>query len=347
MHITQEENDLIARLEADGRFRVLEVLKDLPAQLGLPQLNAKPDNCVCLLAIDTETTGLNPSEADVFEIGYVPVYISTETGLPVGVGPTGNFLNDPGYPIEPERLIFSGRTQEEITGKSWDTATIVAAMESADLIVAHAASFDRPFVEKHFPVATHIPWGCSLNDVDWKKTGLESTKLEFIGLKLGGFVYEGHQASTDAQALVLGMVRAASHPSMAEQEPPFTQIYRKSQETDFQLFATGAEFDLKTVLQQNGYKWSDGSQRGMLKAWFKSVSVYELADELRFLKTQIYQNASAFNPATIGVRESTGLQRYSHNNQSEVQRMRLSDFLQEVEQQQQSAEVGDAPAAAS
>ncbi|MFT9222805.1 MAG: 3'-5' exonuclease, partial [Gluconobacter oxydans] len=54
------------------------------------------------------------------------------------------------------------------------------------------------------------------------------------------------------------------------------------------LWAEYAPFELKDILKARGYRWNDGSD-GRPKAWFIDRPPEEAEDEIRFLRTEIYQ----------------------------------------------------------
>src|SRR5690606_31756979 len=67
------------------------------------------------------------------------------------------------------------------------------------LVIAHNAAFDRPMLEKHWPVFADKHWACSLADIDWKSEGLGSARLDYLLMRQGWF-HDGHRALADAMA---------------------------------------------------------------------------------------------------------------------------------------------------
>ncbi|MCP1768501.1 hypothetical protein ABIF68_004107 [Bradyrhizobium japonicum] len=53
------------------------------------------------------------------------------------------------------------------------------------------------------------------------------------------------------------------------------------------VWAEQSPFDMKDALKRRGYRWSDGSD-GRPRSWYVDVEESALADEIAFLKTEIY-----------------------------------------------------------
>jgi hypothetical protein len=48
-----------------------------------------------------------------------------------------------------------------------DEPAALDLLASADLVVAHNARFDRPFVDRRLPAAAGKAWACTMAEVDW------------------------------------------------------------------------------------------------------------------------------------------------------------------------------------
>jgi DNA polymerase-3 subunit epsilon len=53
------------------------------------------------------------------------------------------------------------------------------------------------------------------------------------------------------------------------------------------VWAEQSPFDLKDALKRRGYRWSDGSD-GRPRSWYVDVEESALAEEIVFLKAEIY-----------------------------------------------------------
>lgn len=102
------------------------------------------------LIVDTETTGLDPAEDQVVELGAATVRNDR-------VEPVFHSLVNPGIPIPPEKSAIHGIADWHVADKSpldveWHR--FEPLVESADCLVAHHASFDRSFL----PHVEGKPW---------------------------------------------------------------------------------------------------------------------------------------------------------------------------------------------
>ena len=73
------------------------------------------------------------------------------------VGDGVSFLEDPHCPIPDAITELTGITEEMVRGKRIDDARVAALLAEASLIVAHNASFDRPFIERRLPAFAAKP----------------------------------------------------------------------------------------------------------------------------------------------------------------------------------------------
>lgn len=103
-------------------------------------------------------------------------------------------------PIPPFITELTGITDEKVSGQHIDETMVSDCLKDAFLIVAHNASFDRPFFEKRFKGFEEKKWACSLAGIDWSRFGFKNLKLEDLLLK-SGYFYEAHRASIDCLAL--------------------------------------------------------------------------------------------------------------------------------------------------
>ncbi len=236
---------LAQQLEQHPDFRVLRRL--------VPQLQfatAPAQGIQRLLVLDTETTGLDHSRDKIIELALLRVDIDTATGLPCGSVQVYDGLEDPGQPIPEIARQITGIDDSMVAGQQLDEARIAELLEGVDLVVAHNAAFDRPFVEARLPAFAAKAWACSFADIDWKQEGRDSAKLTALALDLGLF-YDAHRAEMDCHALLAVLqapMSVAGHSGLAH-------LLAAAEGTRMRLQATGAPFDAKDALKERGYRW--------------------------------------------------------------------------------------------
>lgn len=265
-------------LEQHADYRVLRRLKPC---LRWPDAGAQP---VCtVLVLDTETTGLDASRDSIIELAMLRVQVDLATGMPVGEVQVYDELEDPGRPIPPEVVAITGIRDEDVQGHRLDEARIHALLQGVDLVIAHNAGFDRPFVEKRVPQFEALAWACSFADIDWKAQGRASAKLESLAWDQG-FFYDAHRAETDCHALLC--ILAATLP--ADSETGLARLISASRKPSLRLSAVYAPFESKDKLKARGYRW-DAEKR----VWLTRLAQDQLDAELQWLGTHVYSTRSA------------------------------------------------------
>ncbi len=274
--------DMAQQLEQHPDYRVLRRL--VPRlDYGAPSTpaghGAAPAATTRVLILDTETTGLFHATDRIIELAMLRVSVDTATGLPFGVVDTFEGFEDPGMPIPEVARQVTGITDDMVRGQHLDDAQVQAVFESADLVVAHNAAFDRPFVEARFPGFANKPWACSFADIDWKTQGAESARLGALAQDRGWF-YDAHRALVDCHALLQVLASPLGDPDTTG----LARLIQAAARPTHLLRATGAPFDTKDALKARGYRW-DGSAR----VWFRTLPGDEaLEAELAWLKAEVY-----------------------------------------------------------
>ena len=262
------------QLEAQGDFRVLRRLK--------PQLNwpgAAAGGVTRVVVLDTETTGLDQGKEKIIELAMLRVDIDNATGLPVGEVQVYDGLEDPGKPIPPEVVTLTGIHDADVQGQRLDEARVSQLLEGVDLVIAHNAGFDRPFVENRIGQFAHVNWACSFVDIDWKAQGRGSAKLESLA-QANGWFYDAHRAEMDCHALLA--VLAQKLPEDAH--TGLTQLLQAVARPSYSLQASNAPFEAKDKLKARGYRWN-AEQR----VWHTRLKTdEELNAECAWLKEHVY-----------------------------------------------------------
>jgi DNA polymerase-3 subunit epsilon len=236
------------------------------------------------VVLDTETTGLSVDVDQVIELGMIVFEFDPVLGVIHRVVDVFDELEDPQRPIPPETIAVHHITDDMVRGKIIDDVKVNAILKSASVVIAHNASFDRPFVEKRWPAFQDKQWACSIRDIDWKSEGISSAKLEFL-LQTQGIFYEAHRAETDCWAL-LELLSAVLPQS---QQPALLTLLESLNQAQVRLYAIGSPFDSKDALKTRGYRWAPE-----IKCWHRTLATEKtLQEELDWLKRKVYKDRLA------------------------------------------------------
>ena len=114
------------------------------------------------VAIDLETTGLNPQQDRITEIAACRFIGGEKKEI-------YTTLINPGIPVPKNIVEITGITDDMVKGHSIDWNNVQTIFEKSQLIVAHNASFDRSFTDKKIDLSKNKIWACSINDIDWDR----------------------------------------------------------------------------------------------------------------------------------------------------------------------------------
>ena len=239
----REVNDAPDSFKVIKKISFSEEEKEYPKKLSDP---AGDEITVALL--DFETTGLDHDQDKVIELGIVILKYSPSIKAITSIDKVISRYNDPHMPISEKIQKITGIKDEDVKGKSIDTAQLTKWLESEKTyIIAHNAKFDRPFFH-NLMVEDNYRWGCSVTQIDWgqyEEYRIESAKLEYVLLKLGYF-YEGHRASTDCLAMVQMFLTL---PQALE------ELLKNIDQKSYKIKASKAPFEIKDDLKRMGYRW--------------------------------------------------------------------------------------------
>jgi DNA polymerase-3 subunit epsilon len=286
--------ELAQALNQHPDYRVLRRL--VPRQQFVPSASGQVLQTAVVL--DTETTGLSAQDDHVIELGMIAFEFDPVLGTIHRVTEVFDELEDPGRPIPPETTQIHHITDDMVRGKHINDDQVHKIIANASVIIAHNASFDRPFVENRWPAFENKQWACSIKDIDWKSEGVGSAKLEYL-LQTQGIFYEAHRAETDCWAL-LELLHSVLPQS---QQPALLRLLESLNEPQVRLYATGSPFDSKDLLKARGYRWAPE-----IKCWHRQLGGQNaLQEELTWLKNKVYQGKRA----TVDIETMGGLVRHS------------------------------------
>jgi len=272
------------RLEQAPDFRVLRrIVPIMDFGPPAPESAQASTDVRRVLVLDTETTGLSHQGDKIIELAMLLVDVNTATGQPFGPVAVVEGFEDPGMPIPVVAQQVTGINDAMVKGQQLDDAQVEAMVARADLIVAHNAGFDRPFVEARFPCFATKSWACSFMDIDWKAAGAGSSKLSALAIDQGWF-YDAHRAQVDCHALL----QVLSRPVGGTTTTGLRQLIDAAGQPSFKLRATGSPFESKDRLKERGYRWDAEG-----KVWYCTLPSQERLDvELEWLKKEVYGRRS-------------------------------------------------------
>lgn len=213
-----------------------------------------------LLILDVETTGLEPPQAELCEIGAVLFSVPQRSILqqlsfllPV-VSNDAQAING----IEP------GLTQQPAPIE--EAAVLLRAMvRHADALVAHNAAFDQPWIETFLDTAAHPdlqrPWICTCEGITWEDVR-PNPSLQSLALAHGVPIWAAHRALTDCIYLAAVLERAAA----LEQKLAEGLLPRR-------LMAADLPFARKNEAKEAGFRWLPDR-----KLWIRKLTDAQIED---------------------------------------------------------------------
>lgn len=256
---------------------------------------------------DTETTGLRQQHDKIIELGLVAFEFDPHSGEVFRILESFNALEDPHMTIPAETTAIHGITNAMVDGQHIDDTRVNGLVADAAIIIAHNSSFDRPFMERRFPIFKTLPWGCSFAQINWKGLGLGSQKLGYIANQCG-FFFNGHRAEEDCRALLEILQTTLPQTGLR----PLKYLIDSFNQKNCKVWARGSRFDTKDALKERSYRW-DGDE----KCWHKTVTESVLDAELVWLKSIVYGN----QPARIDIDALDAYSRFSERPGSRTQTM--------------------------
>lgn len=154
---------------------------------------------VCAV-VDSETTSMEPT-GEVMDFGIRLVLASkADYSFRAITDITYESLNDVSVQtIIPEVTKVTGIDKSMLVGHSADLSKVDSLLEFSDVVIAHNASFDKYYFEKH--LKKNYPWACSFKDVNWRSyEGIGASSLPAL-LSCYGYFHEAHRALPDVDAL--------------------------------------------------------------------------------------------------------------------------------------------------
>ena len=271
---------LARQLDDTGEFKVLR--RFVPrSSYGEPEGGEETRTA---LFVDVETTGMQWMTDRIIEFAGVPFTFGKESGRIISVGTPFVSLEDPGRPVPDEIVRLTHITDAMVAGHRIDDEQVKALADQVQLVIAHNARFDRPFVEARFPIFEEKHWACSINDVPWESHGLGSVKLGWLLMEHAGLYFRAHRAEDDCHAAI----HILASPFADDGSLPMRHLLDSSRRHTVLVRAITAPFDAKDLLKARNYHWDNGTPE-RAKAWEKEIAEDALEVELAWLRETIYK----------------------------------------------------------
>lgn len=309
--VAAEFEALAERLEAQGDYRVLRRLEAVSLTPAAVDIAAEAVGRAVF--VDVETTGLDASADEIIELAMVPFRFRKADGAVLAVEPAFQGLQEPSRPLSPEIVALTGLTDADLAGQRLDMAAARAMVGAADLLIAHNAGFDRPFLEALDPLFANAFWACSLEEVDWRGAGFEGRGLKPLALQ-SGFFFDGHRAANDC----LAGIELLARPLPGADAPAMAQLLQSARAKTWRLWALDSPYEAKDALKARGYRWNGAAP----KAWrIDLASDAALAEEAEYLRGAVYRR-----DATVLLDAVSAKARYSAQPPRNRRRVTLSSL---------------------
>nr|WP_225323150.1 3'-5' exonuclease [Synechococcus sp. RSCCF101] len=226
-----------------------------------------------LLIIDTETTHLDPDEGRCIELGAILFHLPARAVL----AQLSTLLPCPENPAEPVNGIPAAVSRLPMPWREGLQA-FAALLDSAQLVVAHNAAFDRRwFGRPPLPAVPHR-WLCTMEDISWPGTlGLKPRpSVRDLALAHGIPVWAAHRALTDCTYLAQVFERCDN----------LDQLVREGLEPRH-LYRACISYEDRQLARQAGFRWNDA----VPGAWSRRLSERQ-RQGLSFPVVAVDENAS-------------------------------------------------------
>lgn len=257
-----------------------KIWQDIPTEL--PAIAHVRSDSKVLTIIDLETTGLNSKTDKIIEIGLISVAFNLDEEI-LGLRHQYTALQDPGEPLSGQIQEITGLTDADLAGNSIDWHHVMNILTQSDYVACHNSRFDRQFLEAATPdfiqaKIRQLPFGCTLNGIDWKHRGFLSQKLVDLNARLK-FRYPAHRALNDCWATINLLQQVCG---------TLNELITDIHQDKTLIFVTGTTYKHSSDLKAQGFSFSSGEDEHD-KYWYKYEKLTALSTTKAWLDRVIYK----------------------------------------------------------
>lgn len=207
------------------------------------------------LILDVETSGLDPDNDHLLEVGMVLWSIEHRTTIDVA----SYLVRAPDNAAQAINGIPPALVREAKLWREQARGAVSAWAERAIVVLAHNADFDVQWLPPFSIPVVDTAW-----DVDWPRVCADR-KLTALALAHGLAVMEAHRALPDCQLLARLLER------VAELGHDVGELLRRAMRPKVEIVSL-APFEKKDVVKAAGFRWSPER-----KVWWRNMSPDDVA----------------------------------------------------------------------
>jgi DNA polymerase-3 subunit epsilon len=227
--------------------------------------------------LDLETTGLDPKNGEIIQIGILSVLVNQEAGGIIRVLDSYEGLAEPKEQLQPKVVEVTGLTNDMLRGQRIDWPKVLHLLNRTDIAICHNSTFDRQYLECAAPAeiqerVKQLAFGCTLNGINWTARGFQSRKLVDLNRRIG-YIYNAHNALNDCKATLNLLVAV---PGALE------ELMNDVHEPKALLCALGTDYNQSDLLRKQNFNWSPEAH-----GWCKYLSSAQVPVYQQWLTTRL------------------------------------------------------------